>query len=473
MPTLISRRTLLRDAVALCDALTLVVSFAAAYFYVAMILHRSFLPSVSNVRLIALILPIWIICLGEFGLFAPPINTPIRELLGRLLRSHFVAGLMLLAFMYLTRSQAVSRLLLQVFLIISLTLLVTEKLALRSYLNRARRRAPLQRPKVLLIAAAAMANHYLKLVNERASMLADVVGILSPGAPNGHVGAGNLPPILGRAEDLPTVLRSRVVDEIVVASPMDHAALEQLSRWCSIRGILMRILVEVPRPVLGVWGADYLGHGAFMLSLSTVPQNAYHLAFKRVVDVIGAALGLSACVVAYLWYGRRLQRESGASVLFRQQRVGWNGRRFTLYKFRTMRADSEQLKAALDAGNEMNGPIFKIKDDPRVTPTGRRLRRRHLDELPQFWNVLKGDMSLVGTRPPTDDETIAYLEHHQRRLSIKPGLTGLWQLNGNGEVKDFEEVVKLDCEYIDNWSLWLDAKIVAKTVTKVIRGDAW
>jgi lipopolysaccharide/colanic/teichoic acid biosynthesis glycosyltransferase len=108
-----------------------------------------------------------------------------------------------------------------------------------------------------------------------------------------------------------------------------------------------------------------------------------------------------------------------------------------------------------------------------VTPTGRRLRRRHLDELPQFWNVLKGDMSLVGTRPPTDDETIAYLEHHQRRLSIKPGLTGLWQLNGNGEVKDFEEVVKLDCEYIDNWSLWLDAKIVAKTVSKVLRGDAW
>jgi lipopolysaccharide/colanic/teichoic acid biosynthesis glycosyltransferase len=138
-----------------------------------------------------------------------------------------------------------------------------------------------------------------------------------------------------------------------------------------------------------------------------------------------------------------------------------------------MRADSERLKAVLDSQNEMNGPIFKLKDDPRVTPTGRKLRRRHLDELPQFWNVLKGEMSLVGTRPPTGDETVAYLEHHQRRLSIKPGLTGLWQLNGNGAVKDFEEVVKLDCEYIDNWSLWLDAKIVAKTVSKVLRGDAW
>jgi lipopolysaccharide/colanic/teichoic acid biosynthesis glycosyltransferase len=194
---------------------------------------------------------------------------------------------------------------------------------------------------------------------------------------------------------------------------------------------------------------------------------------KRIVDVMGGVIGLLVCAIAYAWYGPRLRHETGDSIVFRQQRVGQNHRHFTLYKFRTMRAGSEQIKSALGAQNEMTGPIFKLRNDPRVTPTGRKLRRRHLDELPQFWNVLKGEMSLVGTRPPTGDETAVYLEHHQRRLSMRPGLTGLWQLNGNGTVKDFEEVVKLDCEYIDNWSLWLDFKIVAKTVTKVMRGEAW
>jgi lipopolysaccharide/colanic/teichoic acid biosynthesis glycosyltransferase len=114
-----------------------------------------------------------------------------------------------------------------------------------------------------------------------------------------------------------------------------------------------------------------------------------------------------------------------------------------------------------------------MREDPRVTPTGKTLRERHLDELPQFWNVLKGEMSLVGTRPPTTMEVEHYDPHHHRRLSMKPGVTGLWQVKGNGEINDFEEVVKLDCEYIDNWSLWLDLKIIAKTVVKVAAGGGW
>jgi lipopolysaccharide/colanic/teichoic acid biosynthesis glycosyltransferase len=191
------------------------------------------------------------------------------------------------------------------------------------------------------------------------------------------------------------------------------------------------------------------------------------------VDVASAAIGLIACGAAYVWYGARLKRETGGSVLFHQQRVGRNGRPFVLYKFRTMGVDAEQQKSALSLLNQMDGPMFKIEHDPRVTPTGRKLRRRHLDELPQFWNVLRGEMSMVGTRPPTGDETRVYRDHHYRRLSMKPGITGLWQLSGNRAVKGFEDVVSLDCQYIDHWSLWLDLKIMAKTVGKVVRGDGW
>jgi lipopolysaccharide/colanic/teichoic acid biosynthesis glycosyltransferase len=135
--------------------------------------------------------------------------------------------------------------------------------------------------------------------------------------------------------------------------------------------------------------------------------------------------------------------------------------------------DAEQQKGALSQLNQMDGPMFKIEYDSRVTPTRRKLRRRHLDELPQFWNVLRGEMSMVGTRPPTRDETAVYRNHHYRRLSMKPGIRGLWQLSGNRAVKGFEDVVSLDCQYIDDWSLWLDLKILAKTVGKVVRGDGW
>jgi lipopolysaccharide/colanic/teichoic acid biosynthesis glycosyltransferase len=164
---------------------------------------------------------------------------------------------------------------------------------------------------------------------------------------------------------------------------------------------------------------------------------------------------------------------SPGAVLFRQPRRGHNGRLFTLYKFRTMYPDAERQRHQILERNEMNGHIFKIRNDPRIIPGGRLMRSLHLDELPQFWNVLRGEMSIVGPRPCATDEFPQYENHHRRRLSVKPGITGAWQIQGNGAVKDFEQVVKLDCEYIDQWSLWLDFKIAAKTVTKVMRGDGW
>jgi lipopolysaccharide/colanic/teichoic acid biosynthesis glycosyltransferase len=153
--------------------------------------------------------------------------------------------------------------------------------------------------------------------------------------------------------------------------------------------------------------------------------------------------------------------------------VGQNGRLFALYKFRTMRVDAEARLGELQRANEMQGAVFKVRDDPRVTALGKWLRARHLDELPQFWSVLRGEMSLVGTRPPTLDEVECYRPHHRRRLSMKPGITGLWQLAGNEAVRDFEDIVRLDCEYIDTWSFRSDVRILVMTVAKVLRRSGW
>ena len=160
--------------------------------------------------------------------------------------------------------------------------------------------------------------------------------------------------------------------------------------------------------------------------------------------------------------------ESPGPVIFKQTRIGKNGRRFTIYKFRSMYMDAEERKKELMAKNEMNGLMFKIKDDPRITRVGKFIRKTSLDEFPQFFNVLAGDMSLVGTRPPTEDEFVKYSERHKRRLSLKPGITGMWQVSGRNSVSDFEEIVNLDLEYIDHWTFWLDIKLLFQTVYVVL-----
>jgi lipopolysaccharide/colanic/teichoic acid biosynthesis glycosyltransferase len=196
------------------------------------------------------------------------------------------------------------------------------------------------------------------------------------------------------------------------------------------------------------------------------------LAIKRFIDIVGGLAGLAVGVVAYLIYNRRIRRESGGSVIFRQVRVGERGVPFELYKLRTMKTDAELELEKIRARNEMHGPVFKIRDDPRIIPIGKFLRRYHVDELPQFWNVLKGDMSLVGPRPPTPAEAARYADRHLLRLRVKPGLTGSWQLYGNS-VNDFEDIVKLDCRYIDQWSLWVDVKVLLKTIPKILKGGGW
>jgi lipopolysaccharide/colanic/teichoic acid biosynthesis glycosyltransferase len=274
-------------------------------------------------------------------------------------------------------------------------------------------------------------------------------------------------------ESIEKVLNDHAIDEVVQLGPCAGIESSTLFYTCAIRGITLRTLVRSPLGEIGRYSIKRLAIGEYLLSLETVPPLGITLALKRAIDILGALFGLIFCILAYARYGRAIKRETEGSVLFTQVRVGRNGRLFKLFKFRTMHVSAEQRQAELAAHNQMKGPIFKMREDPRVTPLGRYLRRRYIDELPQFWNVLRGEMSLVGTRPPTPDEVARYRPHHQRRLSMKPGITGLWQLRGNGQVSNFEEIVALDCRYIDNWSLWEDSKIIFGTILQMLRGSGW
>ncbi len=206
-------------------------------------------------------------------------------------------------------------------------------------------------------------------------------------------------------------------------------------------------------------------------TLSVVSHCPTALAFKRITDILGALVGLIISVPIILITAIPLLIESPGPLFFKQQRVGKNGRLFNIYKLRSMYTDAEERKKELMKNNKMDGLMFKMDDDPRITKVGKFIRKTSIDELPQFWNVLKGDMSLIGTRPPTIDEFEQYESHHKRRLSMRPGITGMWQVSGRSDITDFEEVVKLDCQYIDNWSFWLDIKILFKTIKVVLTHD--
>ena len=188
---------------------------------------------------------------------------------------------------------------------------------------------------------------------------------------------------------------------------------------------------------------------------------------KRIIDIVGGTVGSVITILVAIILGPIIKMESPGPILFKQKRVGKNGRFFEIYKFRSMGVDAEARKKDLMNQNEVDGHMFKMTNDPRVTKVGKFIRATSIDELPQFFNVLKGDMSLVGTRPPTIDEFREYKSHHKKRLSMKPGITGMWQVSGRSNITDFEEVVRLDADYIDNYTLFLDFKILAKTFVVV------
>jgi exopolysaccharide biosynthesis polyprenyl glycosylphosphotransferase len=277
-------------------------------------------------------------------------------------------------------------------------------------------------------------------------------------------------PILGEIEDLPRIVESHVVDDVIFAvHRRELDRLEDLFLSLQEQGIRTRFAMDLFPHTRARVELEELD-GVPLLSFATTPTNPLQLMLKRVLDVALASflLFIGLPIAGMIALTIKLT-SGGGSVLFRQTRCGLNGRSFTLYKFRTMVEGAEERRRDLMHLNEMNGPVFKLRSDPRVTRLGRLLRRFSLDELPQLWNVLRGDMSLVGPRPPIPEEVAQYKRWQRRRLAMKPGLTCLWQISGRNDL-DFDRWMQLDLEYIDSWSPLLDLKILLKTVPVVLSG---
>lgn len=363
-------------------------------------------------------------------------------------------------------SDRISRGWIALFAVLATLLLLAEKLALRVTARRVRARG-LNFRTVLIVGTGGTARAIAEAFEQHRWWGYRVLGFVTlEGADEGVPG---LRPVLGRDADLPQILAGNVVDEVVFAvPPRDLARFEDLFLALQDQGVMVRLALDILPHTQTRVGLEEVD-GLPLVTLSSAPTGPFQLALKRAMDVMLSAvlLLIALPVLLVVWIAIRLGE--GGAVLFRQRRCGLNGRVFTLYKFRTMVEGAEERLEEVAHLNEMNGPVFKSSRDPRITWLGRWLRRFSLDELPQLWNVLKGDMSLVGPRPPIPEEVARYERWQRRRLAMKPGLTCLWQIRGRNEI-DFEEWMRLDLEYIDNWSPWLDLKILLRTVPVVLSG---
>ncbi len=278
--------------------------------------------------------------------------------------------------------------------------------------------------------------------------------------------------VLGKLSELEDIIRSDKVDQIFFLQKSDTrlSDIQPYIDLCMDMGITVKVIIE---------SGFYKRMDSFVSSIGmypvityhTISLNNYEAMLKRLMDIIVSFVGIVIASPIMIVTAIAIKKESEGPAIFKQVRVGQNGRQFHIYKFRSMYIDAEERKKELMAQNEMQGLMFKMKDDPRITKVGKFIRKTSIDELPQLFNVLFGSMSLVGTRPPTLDEVEKYNRGHWRRISIKPGITGMWQVSGRNNITDFDEVVKLDCKYIDNWNLLLDIKIMFKTVAILFTKD--
>ncbi len=415
------------------------------------------------------IVVLWTALLFASGAYRSKRTAGLKDEMWIVARVAVTGTVLLTLVVFGARWDFISRPFLLIFCGVDVLFTVSVRLLVRLVARRVRTNG-LNYRTVVLVGDTQRAGSMARLIHEHAWWGLKILGVVREGSAETRGAAGLDLPILGTLQDFPSILASHPIDEVILT--VDKGELEKLEEiflLCEKTGVRTRLVLDFfPHVFAHVTLEEF--QGTPLLTFSTTPGDDLALLVKRSLDValsivLGALYSAPVLVSAAL-----IRLSSKGPAFFQQTRCGLNGRPFTLFKLRTMVDGADNKLSEVAHLNEHDGPVFKASNDPRVTPLGRFIRRFSLDEAPQFWNVLKGEMSLVGPRPPTPEEVTRYQEWQRRRLSMKPGVTGLWQVSGRNDLLDFDEWMELDLAYIDNWSLGLDLKILLRTIPAVLGG---
>lgn len=455
-----------------CDVITAVSAFILAYYFrrfILIVIPFGAPTALSDYRLTMLFIAlIWGVSLNIQGAYISQRFTSLRREWKRVVITTVIGTLTLIAAKYTFKLPDWPRSLILLFAGVSAAGLMVEKASLYMLIRWIRRKG-YDCKVTLIVGNGEDSREFIRQVEDHPDWGLEIAGFLTIRTEEVGEKIGDHK-VIGTTDDFLHILHESVIEEVIIILPiLCFDEVQRLIRICEREGTQVRLVSHWLRPTIAKLSVDRL-HGLPIMTFSTAPTQEWQLFVKRVVDIFASILGLVLLSPLLLMLTFLIKLTSRAPVFYRWHVIGYNKKPFVGYKFRTMIVGADKLKNQLISQNEMSGPVFKIKNDPRVTPIGRVLRKFSLDELPQLWSVLKGDMSFVGPRPCLVSELPFFESWQRRKFCVKPGLTCLWQASGRNEIRDFNTWANLDLEYIDNWSLWLDFKILLKTIPVVFFG---
>jgi len=472
------RPTYHRRLAQLADGITTGFSFVAAYFVWGQ--ARIFFPWAPLGReieitpdllwKIVLFSVIWVLILTKLNAYTYQRFTSFARELKMVLKTSLIGTLILFAGDFILRFEYIPRTYVGIFFVVNFFSLAGEKIILFEVAKKIREKGQ-NRKKVIVVGCGLRAKNFIETVEKNLGWGLDILGLV--------VDRDSLrekerygKKVLGSTQEMAEILHQCPVDEVIMCASgneLSRLEFEEVFEICEWEGVQIRVNSDLLGKLTKKVTVDQI-YGLSIISFLTTPNNEWAIYLKRLVDILVSGIVLIILSPVFLMIAVAIKLTSEGPVFYDWNVVGFNKKAFRSWKFRTMLANADEMKENLTQLNEMNWPVFKVKNDPRITKVGGFLRKFSLDELPQLWSVLKGDMSLVGPRPSFPHELARYESWHRRKLSIKPGITCLWQVEGRNKISDFNEWIRMDLEYIDNWSLWLDIKILLKTIPAVFKG---